>query len=73
LVAWTLSIFVSGKRIFRAKLAFLGTNGIVEFTLHIEQEQEQRHMQQKAAKTKSKEWLAWYSNEKHKATNVDSK
>ena len=38
LVAWTLSIFVRGKRIFRAKLAFLGTSGIVEFTLQIEQE-----------------------------------
>ena len=38
LVAWTLSIFVRGKRIFRAKMAFLGTSGIVEFTLQIEQE-----------------------------------
>ena len=38
LVAGNLSIFVSGKRIFRAKLAFNGTNGIVEFTLKIDQE-----------------------------------
>ena len=38
LVAWTLSIFVRGKRIFRAKMAFLGTSDIVEFTLQIEQE-----------------------------------
>ena len=38
LVAGNLSIFVSGKRIFRAKLAFNGTNVIVEFTLKIDQE-----------------------------------
>ena len=30
-------MFVSGKRIFRAKLAFNSTSGIVEFTLRIDQ------------------------------------
>ena len=38
LVAWTLSIFMIGKSIGTAQFAFTGTRGIVEFTLHIEQE-----------------------------------
>ena len=38
MIAWAFSNFVSGERIFSAKLASSGTNGIVEFTLQIEQE-----------------------------------
>jgi hypothetical protein len=38
LVARNFSVFVRGKRIFSAKFAFNGTNGIIEFTLEIKQE-----------------------------------
>jgi len=65
LVAWTFPIFVSGERIFSAKLASSGTNGIVEFALHIEQET--RTTTHATKRRKKKEWLAWYSTEKHKA------
>ena len=47
LVAWNLSIFVSGKSIFRAKLAFNSTYGIVEFTLQIKQRGTRRETSEK--------------------------